>query len=94
MCMWMRVRMHAFVRAYVHVFVFVCAFVARSGCVVKVWTICIVFDSAFTYAHPNAQVNRFLGPLLYISWTLIGFFLLLNMFVAILNDAIDEVPFA
>ena len=37
------------------------------------------------------QSNRFLGPLLYISWTLIGFFLLLNMFVAILNDAIDEV---
>ena len=37
------------------------------------------------------QVNRLLGPLLYVLWTLIGFFLLLNMFVAILNDAIDEV---
>ena len=38
----------------------------------------------------HTQVNRFLGPLLYISWTLIGFFLLLNMFIAILNDAIEE----
>jgi hypothetical protein len=43
-----------------------------------------------THTHAHTQVNRFLGPLLYISWTLIGFFLLLNMFVAILNDAIEE----
>jgi hypothetical protein len=36
------------------------------------------------------DTNRVLGPLLYSLWTLIGFFLLLNMFVAILNDAIME----
>lgn len=35
--------------------------------------------------------NRLLGPLFYFGWTLLGFFVLLNMFVAILNDAIEEV---
>ena len=43
------------------------------------------------YFDEMYEVNRFLGPVLFIAWTLIGFFLLLNMFVAILNDAIDEV---
>ena len=43
------------------------------------------------YFEDMYEVNRFLGPALFIGWTMIGFFLLLNMFVAILNDAIDEV---
>lgn len=37
------------------------------------------------------DVNRLLGPLLYFLWTMIGYFILLNMFIAILNDAIMQV---
>jgi len=36
------------------------------------------------------QSNRFLGPLLFVTYTVVVFFILLNMFLAIINDSYME----